>query len=52
MCLRTKDPVDGTDLVEKITDQAGQKGTGLWTVLTALQMGASVPTSMPLSMQG
>ena len=25
-------------------DQAGQKGTGLWTVVTALQMGASVPT--------
>ena len=44
VCLRTKDPVDGTDLVEKITDQAGQKGTGLWTVVTALQMGASVPT--------
>ena len=44
VCLRTKDPVDGTDLVEKITDQAGQKGTGLWTVVTALQMGTSVPT--------
>ena len=44
VCLRTKDPEDGTDLVEKITDQAGQKGTGLWTVVTALQMGASVPT--------
>jgi 6-phosphogluconate dehydrogenase len=25
-------------------DQAGQKGTGLWTVVTALEMGASVPT--------
>lgn len=44
ICLRTKDPADGTDLVEKIVDQAGQKGTGLWTVVTALQMGASVPT--------
>ena len=43
-CLRTKDPKDGADLVEKIMDQAGQKGTGLWTVVTALQMGASVPT--------
>ena len=43
VCLRTG-PVDGTDLVEKITDQAGQKGTGLWTVVTALQMGALVPT--------
>ncbi len=44
VCLRTKDPKDGADLVEKIMDQAGQKGTGLWTVVTALQMGASVPT--------
>ena len=44
VCLRTKDPQDGADLVEKIMDQAGQKGTGLWTVVTALQMGASVPT--------
>ena len=44
VCLRTKDPEDGADLVEKIMDQAGQKGTGLWTVVTALQMGAPVPT--------
>ena len=44
VCLRTKDPLDGADLVEKIVDQAGQKGTGLWTVVTALKMGASVPT--------
>ena len=44
VCLRTKDPETGADLVEAIMDQAGQKGTGLWTVVTALQMGASVPT--------
>jgi 6-phosphogluconate dehydrogenase len=44
ICLRTKDPADGTDLVEKIVDAAGQKGTGLWTVVSALQMGVSVPT--------
>lgn len=44
VCLRTKDPEDGSDLVEKIMDQAGQKGTGLWTVVSALQMGAPVPT--------
>ena len=43
-CLRTKDPIDGGDLVEKIMDKAGQKGTGLWTVVSALQLGASVPT--------
>ena len=44
VCLRTKDPDNGTSLVEKIQDKAGQKGTGLWTVVSALQMGASVPT--------
>ncbi len=43
-CLRTKDPFDGNDLVEKIMDKAGQKGTGLWTVISALELGASVPT--------
>jgi 6-phosphogluconate dehydrogenase len=44
VCLRTKDPADGSDLVEKIVDKAGQKGTGLWTVVSALEMGAPVPT--------
>ena len=44
ICLRTKDPADGADLVEKIVDAAGQKGTGLWTVVSALEMGMSVPT--------
>ena len=44
VCLRTKDPETGSDLVELIQDKAGQKGTGLWTVVSALQMGASVPT--------
>jgi len=44
ICLRTKDPSDGSDLVEKIVDKAGQKGTGLWTVVSALEMGAPVPT--------
>ncbi len=43
-CLRVKDPNDGQDLVEKIMDKAGQKGTGLWTVVSALELGASVPT--------
>ena len=43
-CLRVKDPEDGSDLVEKIMDKAGQKGTGLWTVVSALELGASVPT--------
>ena len=30
---------DGTPLVEKILDTAGQKGTGKWTVITALELG-------------
>ena len=44
ICLRTKDPADGSDLVEQIVDAAGQKGTGLWTVVSALEMGVPVPT--------
>ncbi len=43
-CLLTKDPLDNTDLVENIMDKAGQKGTGLWTVVSALKLGAAVPT--------
>ncbi|MBX2976863.1 MAG: decarboxylating NADP(+)-dependent phosphogluconate dehydrogenase [Ignavibacteriaceae bacterium] len=31
---------DGSPLVEKILDKAGQKGTGKWTVLAALDLGA------------
>tara|TARA_Y100001968_G_C19446612_1_gene765720 strand:- start:1868 stop:3283 length:1416 start_codon:yes stop_codon:yes gene_type:complete len=44
ICLRKKD--EGTDdpIVEKIVDKAGQKGTGLWTVKSALDLGVSVPT--------
>jgi 6-phosphogluconate dehydrogenase len=30
---------DGLPLLDKILDRAGQKGTGKWTVLTALDMG-------------
>ena len=44
VCLRAKDPESGTDLVEFIVDAAGQKGTGLWTVESALNMGVPVPT--------
>ncbi len=43
-CMRTKDPADGSNIVEKILDKAGQKGTGLWTVISALELGVSVPT--------
>jgi 6-phosphogluconate dehydrogenase len=47
VCLRTKDPETGEDLVEFIVDAAGQKGTGLWTVVSALEMGVPVPTIRP-----
>ena len=30
---------DGSPLIEKILDAAGQKGTGKWTVITALELG-------------
>jgi len=36
--LATQD-VDGLPLVDKILDKAGQKGTGKWTVITALDLG-------------
>ncbi|MCE5317382.1 MAG: decarboxylating NADP(+)-dependent phosphogluconate dehydrogenase [Parachlamydia sp.] len=41
----TKDQ-DGTPLVDKILDIAGQKGTGKWTAINALDMG------MPLTLIG
>jgi 6-phosphogluconate dehydrogenase len=33
---------DGTPLVEKILDQAGQKGTGKWTAVNAFDLGMPV----------
>ncbi len=33
---------DGTPLVEKILDSAGQKGTGKWTVVSSLDLGMAV----------
>lgn len=34
----------GKSLVELIVDAAGQKGTGRWTVMSALEMGVAIPT--------
>lgn len=34
----------GLPLVEVIKDAAGQKGTGRWTVVSALELGVSIPT--------
>jgi len=39
--LKYKD-TDGAPLVEKIKDAAGQKGTGKWTAISALDMGMPV----------
>ncbi|KKJ01241.1 NADP-dependent phosphogluconate dehydrogenase [Prochlorothrix hollandica] len=38
------DPDTGGPLVELIRDAAGQKGTGRWTVISALELGVSIPT--------
>lgn len=42
--LRTPDPEGDGLLVDNILDRAGQKGTGLWTVMAALELGVAVPT--------
>lgn len=34
---------DGTPIVEKILDSAKQKGTGRWTVISALELGVPLP---------
>jgi 6-phosphogluconate dehydrogenase len=38
------DPDTGMPLVELILDAAGQKGTGRWTVVDALELGVPIPT--------
>jgi 6-phosphogluconate dehydrogenase len=38
------DPETGQPLVERILDQAEQKGTGKWTTQTALDLGVPTPT--------
>ena len=43
--LRAKDPRNpDTDLLDVIRDEAGMKGTGTWTVQTALELGVDVST--------
>ncbi|MEP2922099.1 MAG: NADP-dependent phosphogluconate dehydrogenase [Sulfitobacter sp.] len=39
--LQYVDPVTNKPMVDAIVDQAGQKGTGRWTVIEALKMGQS-----------
>lgn len=42
--LQTSDPITNKPLVEVVLDKAGQKGTGLWTAVNALQAGVPAPT--------
>lgn len=42
--LATKDSETGLPLVDVIMDRAAQKGTGLWTAVSSLQLGSPAPT--------
>jgi 6-phosphogluconate dehydrogenase len=42
--LRHKSVDTGTPLVDLILDKAGQKGTGLWTAVSSLEVGCPTPT--------
>ncbi|GHB93837.1 NADP-dependent phosphogluconate dehydrogenase [Cerasicoccus arenae] len=42
--LAQKDPATGKDFVDIVLDTAGQKGTGKWTSISALDMGVPSPT--------
>ena len=42
--LGFKDPVTGKPMVDMIVDRAGQKGTGKWTINSALDMGIPAST--------
>jgi 6-phosphogluconate dehydrogenase len=42
--FKKRDPETGAPLVDMILDAAGQKGTGRWTVETALELGVGIPT--------
>jgi 6-phosphogluconate dehydrogenase len=42
--LKQKDPVTNQPFVDVVLDTAGQKGTGKWTSVSALDMGVPAPT--------
>jgi len=42
--LQQTDPVTGAPFVDVVLDAAGQKGTGKWTSVNALDMGVPAPT--------
>lgn len=42
--LRQRDPATGRPFVDVVLDVAGQKGTGVWTSIAALELGYPAPT--------
>ncbi len=42
--LKQLDPITGRPFVDVVLDSAGQKGTGKWTSLSALDLGVPAPT--------
>ncbi len=42
--LRTEDPATGRPIIDIIVDSAGQKGTGRWTAIEALELGLPAPS--------
>ncbi|GGA70355.1 6-phosphogluconate dehydrogenase, decarboxylating [Neiella marina] len=42
--LKQKDPATGKPVVDVIQDTAGQKGTGLWTAISSLEVGSPNPS--------
>lgn len=42
--FRKKDDMGKGDLIDVIQDAAGQKGTGKWTTVSALDLGVAIPT--------
>jgi 6-phosphogluconate dehydrogenase len=42
--LRKRDPTTSQPMVDVIQDRAGQKGTGKWTAVLALDLGVPLPT--------
>ena len=42
--LREQDPETGGAMLDVILDRAGQKGTGMWSAIAALELGVPAPT--------
>jgi 6-phosphogluconate dehydrogenase len=44
--VRTRDPLTGGPLLAQVSDVAGQKGTGTWSVEAGLEYGVALPSIM------